>query len=71
MDSLYSNQELQEKRGNALQHLIPVQDSEQFAILAVSKSNIQIEEGMKQRMMQALQNNDQYSEMMEKLQNPM
>ena len=70
MDSLYNKQELREKKGNVVHQLIPVQDNEQFAVLAVSESNIQIEEGMKQRMMQVLQTDDQYAEMMIRLQDP-
>ena len=70
LNELYSTKEMKQKSETVVEQLMPTHEKERFAVLAVSESSIQIEEEMRQRIREAQQNDDQYSEMMTSLQGP-
>ena len=70
LDMLYSTKELQGKKVNVQKQLMSSNDEERSAVLSVAESLIQIGESMKQRMMQVLSTEEQYSNILEQLQDP-
>ena len=71
LNQLYSTKELQEKKVSVQNQLMAVNVHERSAVLSVAESSIQIEESMKQRMMQVLATEEQYSNILEQLQDPL
>ena len=70
LDQLYSTKELQEKKVNVQKQLLALKQEERSAVLSVAESSIQIDDSMKQRMMQVLSTEEQYSNILEQLQDP-
>ena len=70
LNELYSTTELREKRENVQQQLLAMTAKQQIAVLQVSESSVQVTNEMRQRIMQVLQTEDQYTEMLEVLQDP-
>ena len=71
LNQLYSTKELQEKKVSVQNQLMAVNVNERSAVLSVAESSIQIEESMKQRMMQVLSTEESYSHILEQLQDPL
>ena len=67
LNQLYSTKELQEKKVSVQNQLMAINANEMSAVLSVAESSIQIEESMKQRMMQVLATEEQYSHILEQL----
>ena len=67
---LYSKQEEKTKQNEAMQFLTPGQSTEQCTLLAISESAISIDRGLRQQMMELLRNEEQYSVIITKLEDP-
>ena len=70
LNELYSKQDLQEKKQNAMQQVLSKHTEEQCTVLAVLESAVSIDSQMRQRMMAELRNEDQYSGITAKLDDP-
>ena len=70
LNELYSTKEQEDKRQEAMQLVRPAHTTEQCTVLAISESSIAIDQRMRQRMMDYLRNEDQYSEIIQKLEDP-
>ena len=70
LDQLYSKEGMNEKKVYAKQQILTEKREEQNAVLAVSESRIQIDDQFRSEIMQALKNEDQYEEMIQKLEDP-
>ena len=70
LDQLYSKNELEEKMQNVQQQLLTEIKEEQNAVLAMTESKLMIDDQFKKRLMEALKNDDQYDEMIQKLEDP-
>ena len=70
LNELYSTKEQEDKRQEAMQLVRPTHNSEQSTILAIAESSISIEAQMRQRMMIELRNEDQYADIINKLEDP-
>ena len=70
LNELYSTTELREKRENVQQQLLAMTAKQPIAVLQVSESSVQVTNEMRQRIMQTLQTEDQYTEILEVLQDP-
>ena len=70
LNDLYSKASLQDQKQRAMQCILPDVQTEQCAVLAVSQSSVSIDSTMKQRMMTELRNDDQYSTIIDLLEDP-
>ena len=70
LDELYSKQELTEKRTEAMQHMRPAHVEEQHTVLAIAESSVQIDQRMRQQMMEYLREEHQYKDIIQKLEDP-
>ena len=70
LDLLYSKNDLKEKKQNVQQQLLTESHEEQNAVLGMTESNVRIDDQFKKRLMEALKNDDQYDEMIQKLEEP-
>ena len=70
LDQLYSKEGMNEKKQYAKQQILTETREEQNAVLAVSESSVQIDEQFKTDIMQALRTEEQYEEMIQKLEDP-
>ena len=70
MDQLYSKEGMNEKKQFAEQQLLTDQREEQNAVLAVAESSIHIDDQFRNEIMQALRIDEQYEEMIQKLEDP-
>ena len=67
---LYSKQEDKAKHTDAMQLLTSGPPASQYTLLAISESSIQIDMELRQRMMEKLRNEEQYSTILSRLNNP-
>ena len=70
LDQLYIKNDLKEKKQNVQQQLLTEIHEEQNAVLAMKESNVMIDDQFKKRLMEAVKNDDQYDEMIQKLEDP-
>ena len=70
LNELYQGQDVQDQRERAIQNVLPEHNREQCTVLAVSESRIQIDAEMRQRMMTQLRTEEQYSGIIEILEDP-
>ena len=70
LDQLYRKHELKEKKQNLQQQLLTEIHEEQNAVLAMTESNVRIDDQFKKSLMEALKTDDQYDKMIEKLEDP-
>ena len=61
---------MNEKKQYAKQQILTETKEEQNAVLAVSESSVQVDEQFKADIMQALRTEEQYEEMIQKLEDP-
>ena len=70
LNELYSKSSLQDQKQRAMQFVLSDIETESNAVLAVSQSSVTIDCTMKQQMMNELRNDDQYSQIIQTLEDP-
>ena len=70
LNELYKGQDHQEQRERAIQNMLPEHQREQCTVLAISESRLQIDAEMRQQMMTKLRLEDQYSTIIDRLEDP-
>ena len=70
LNELYSKKDQEDKRLEAMQLVRPAHSTNQCTVLAIAESAISIDPQMRQRMMECLRNEDQYSDAIQKLEDP-
>ena len=70
LNELYSKSSLQDQKQKAMQFVLSDTQSEQCTVLAVSQSSVTIDSTMRQQMTNELKNDDQYSQIIQILENP-
>ena len=67
---MYKSQDVQDQKERAIQNVLSEHQRETCTVLAVSESRVMIDSEMKQRMMAKLRIEDQYSQIIEMLEDP-
>ena len=67
---MYNSDELKPKQDQAPQQLLATQSTDRDAVLAVYEYQIQLDSQFKTQLFNSLTNDDQYSEIIQKLQDP-
>ena len=70
LNELYNTSSLQEQKETAIQSVLPEYMSEQCTVLAISESAVSIDSNMRRRMMTQLREEDQYKEIIQRLEDP-
>ena len=70
LNDLYKSQDVQDQKERAIQNVLPEHQREQCTVLAVSESRVEINADMRQRMMAKIKAEDQYSKIIERLEDP-
>ena len=70
LDQLYSKEEMKDKKIQVKQQILSGMRGEPHAILAVSESQVQLDDQFRSELMQALRNEDQYAEIIQQLEDP-
>ena len=70
LQNLYSTADIAGKQGKTAQLTTVLHQTEQQAVLAIGESTIQIDNEMKNRMMQLVQNEEMYEDILQQLQDP-
>ena len=70
LKKLYNTKELKPKRDQALQKILETQTIDRDAILGVYEHKVQLDSQFKTQLFNSLTNDDQYTEIIQKLQDP-
>ena len=70
LTELYNKQKLKGKQQDAIQFVAPGYNQEQCTLLTISESAISIDQGLRQQMMEQLRNEEHYSDILQKLEDP-
>ena len=70
LQQLYSTEDTRGKQGKTTQLTTVLHQAEKYAVLAIGESIVQIDTEIKNRMMQLLQNEEMYADILQQLQDP-
>ena len=70
LNQLYNTSELKPKQDQALQQILATQSKHRDAVLSIYEHQVQLDSQFKTQLFNSLTNDDQYSEILQKLQAP-
>ena len=70
LNDLYSKSSLQEQKQRAMDSVLPGGQKESCTVLAISQSSVSIDNSVRQQMMTELRSEDQYSDIIQMLEDP-